>query len=81
MQMFLDWSWGDINAGDAGHGMFSRFHILSLVLMIAFTVAICKLWGTKHNPKTDRVIVSVFAVLLVWKTANLAWKAVDKKKK
>ena len=65
MQFFLDWTWGDINAGDVGPGMFSWFHILSLVLMVIFTVAICKIWGTKHDPKTDRVVVGVFAVLLV----------------
>ena len=65
MQLFLDWTWGDINAGDVGPGMFSWFHILSLVLMVIFTVAICKIWGTKHDPKTDRVVVGVFAVLLV----------------
>ena len=64
MQFFLDWTWGDINAGDVGPGMFSWFHILSLVLMVIFTVAICKIWGTKHDPKTDRVVVGVFAVLL-----------------
>lgn len=65
MQFFLDWTWGDINAGDVGPGMFSWFHILSLVLMVIFTVAICKIWGTKHDPKTDRVVVGVFAVMLV----------------
>ena len=64
MQVFLAWTWGDINAGDVGPGMFSWFHILSLVLMVVFTVAICKIWGTKYDPKADRIVVSVFAVLL-----------------
>ncbi len=65
MSFFLDWTWGDINAGDVGPGMFSWFHILSLVLTMLLSVAVCKIWGTKHDPKTDRIVVSVFAVLLV----------------
>ena len=45
--------------------MFSWFHLLSLALMVLMTVAVCKIWGTKHDPKTDRVVVGVFAVLLI----------------
>ena len=64
MSVFLDMTWGDINNGDVGPGMFSWFHILSLVLMVAFTVALCLLVGRKHSDKTDRIVVGVFAVLL-----------------
>ena len=65
MSFFVDWTWGDINAGDVGPGMFSWFHILCLVLMVLSTVAVCKIWGVKHDPKTERRVVGVFAVLLV----------------
>ena len=64
MSVFLDMTWGDINNGDVGPGMFSWFHILSLVLMVAFTVALCLLVGRKHSDKTDRIVVGVFAALL-----------------
>ena len=65
MSFFLDWTWGSIDNGDVGPGMFSWFHILWLVLMVGFTVAICKIWGTKHDAKVERRVISVFAVLLV----------------
>lgn len=65
MQVFLDWTWGNIDNGDVGPGMFSWFHILCLVLMIAFTVALCLTLGRKHSPKMDRWVVGVFAVLLL----------------
>lgn len=65
MQMFLDWTWGDINSGDVGPGMFSWFHILCLALMIVFTVAVCLIFGRKHSEKMDRWVVGVFAVLLL----------------
>lgn len=65
MQVFLDWTWGDINNGDVGPGMFSWFHILSLVLMTAFTVILCRTLARKHSEKTDRRVVGVFAVLLL----------------
>ena len=65
MSIFIDWTWGDINAGDVGPGMFSWFHILCLALMVLLTVAVCKIWGTKHDPKVERRVVGVFAVLLV----------------
>ncbi len=65
MQMFLDWTWGDINAGDVGPGMFSWFHFLCLALMILFTVAMCLIFGRKHSAKVDRWVVGVFAILLL----------------
>ena len=65
MSIFIDWTWGDINAGDVGPGMFSWFHILCLALMVLLTVAVCKIWGTKHDHKVERRVVGVFAVLLV----------------
>ena len=65
MQMFLGWTWGDINAGDVGPGMFSWFHILCLALMIIFTTAVCLIFGRKHSEKMDRWMVGMFAVLLL----------------
>lgn len=65
MQFFIDWTWGNIDAGDVGPGMFSWFHILSLVLMVLFTVAVCKLFATKHSDSMDRKVIGVFAAALV----------------
>ena len=65
MAFFLDWTWGNIDNGDVGPGMFSWFHLLSLALMVLMTVAVCKIWGTKHDPKTERRVIGVFAALLV----------------
>lgn len=65
MQMFLDWTWGDINAGDVGPGMFSWFHILWLVIMTVFTVIMCLVFGKKHSAKVDRWVIGVFAVALL----------------
>lgn len=65
MQFFIDWTWGDIAAGEVGPGMFSWFHILCLVLMVLFTVVMCKLFASKHSPAMDRKVIGVFAVLLV----------------
>ena len=45
MSIFLDWTWGSIDNGDVGPGMFSWFHLLSLALMVLMTVAVCKIWG------------------------------------
>ena len=65
MSVLLDWTWGDINAGDVGPGMFSWFHILWLVLMVVFCVVLCKLFAKKHDPKTDRIVVGVLACTLL----------------
>lgn len=65
MQFFIDWTWGDIALDEVGPGMFSWFHILSLVLMVLMTIVVCKLFATKHNASTDRKVVGVFALILV----------------
>ena len=65
MQFLIDWTWGDISQEEVGPGMFSWFHILSLVLMVLFTVAVCKLFATRHSASTDRKVVGVFALILV----------------
>lgn len=65
MSVFLDWTWGDIDAGDVGPGMFSWFHILWLILMVAFCVIICKTLAVKHDPKIDRKVIGSFAVILL----------------
>ena len=38
MSIFIDWTWGDINNGDVGPGMFSWFHLLWLAIMIISSV-------------------------------------------
>ena len=65
MSVFLDWTWGDIDAGDVGPGMFSWFHFLWLGIMVVFCVAMCLLFARKHDPKIDRRVIGCFAVLLV----------------
>ena len=65
MSVFLDWTWGDINAGDVGPGMFSWFHILWLVIMVVLCVAVSMLFARKHDDRTDRKVIGCFAVLLV----------------
>ena len=65
MSVFLDWTWGSIDAGDVGPGMFSWFHILWLVLMVVFCVVLCKLFAKKHDPKTDKKVVGALAVTLL----------------
>jgi uncharacterized membrane protein YwaF len=65
MSFFIDWTWGDINAGDVGPGMFSWFHILSLVIMIIACIILCMTIAKKHNPKYDRIIVSIFSIILL----------------
>ena len=65
MSFFIDWTWGNINAGDVGPGMFSWFHILWLALMVVFTWAVCKKYALRHDPVTDRKVIGTFAALLV----------------
>ena len=65
MDFFLNMTWGDINNGDVGPGMFSWFHILWLVIMIAGSVIIALTVGKKHNPKCDWVVIAVFSAILV----------------
>lgn len=65
MSVFLDWTWGDIDAGDVGPGMFSWFHFLWLGIMVLFCVALAVLFGRKHDAKTDRKVVGVLAGTLL----------------
>ncbi len=64
MEKWLDWTWGDINAGDVGPGMFSWFHFLWLGIMVVLCAAVCLIWGRKHSAKTDRIVIGVFSILL-----------------
>ncbi len=66
MEAWLDWTWGDINNGDVGPGMFSWFHFLWLGLMVLLCVAVCKLWAKKHDDRTDRIVIGVFAMLMLF---------------
>jgi uncharacterized membrane protein YwaF len=64
VSIFIDWTWGDINNGDVGPGMFSWFHILWLGIMIIASVVMALTVAKKHSPKCDHIVISVFAVML-----------------
>lgn len=64
MSIFIDWTWGDINNGDVGPGMFSWFHILWLGIMIIASVVMALTVAKKHSSKCDHIVISVFAVML-----------------
>lgn len=65
MKKMLEWTWGDINNGDVGPGMFSWFHLLWLAIMVIACVVMGLTVARKHSPKADRITVSVFAVILI----------------
>ncbi len=65
MVLFLDWTWGDINNGDVGPGMFSWFHILWLVIMAVAAVVICCTVARRHDPKRDRIVIGIFSLILL----------------
>jgi uncharacterized membrane protein YwaF len=65
MSKFIDWTWGDINNGDVGPGMFSWFHILSLVIMTVACIVVCLTVAKKHKPKADRIVISICAFILL----------------
>lgn len=65
MDFFVEMTWGDINNGDIGPGMFSWFHILWLGIMIAGSIIISATVGKKHNPKYDWIVIAVFSVILI----------------
>lgn len=65
MSQFIDWTWGDINNGDVGPGMFSWFHILSLVVMAVVGIIVCLTVAKKHNSKCDRIVVGICAFMLL----------------
>ena len=65
MEKFIEWTWGDINNGDVGPGMFSWFHFMWLAIMIAGCIAIALTVAKKHNPKYDRIVIGIASVLLV----------------
>jgi uncharacterized membrane protein YwaF len=64
MKAFIEWTWGDINNGDVGPGMFSWFHLLWLGIMVVASVIMALTVAKKHSEKTDRIVVSVFSVIL-----------------
>ena len=65
MSFFIDWTWGDINNGDIGPGMFSGFHIIWLLIMVAACVILGLTLAKRHSSRCDRITVGVFAFLLV----------------
>lgn len=65
MDLFLEMTWGDINNGDVGPGMFSWFHLLWLAIMIVGSIILAITVGKKHNPKYDRIVIAVFSAILI----------------
>ena len=65
MSIFIDWTWGDINNGDVGPGMFSWFHLLWLAIMIISSVIMAKTVAKKHSPKYDQIVVLIFSIILI----------------
>lgn len=66
MSIFIDWTWGDINNGDVGPGMFSWFHLLWLAIMIISSVIMAKTVAKKHSPKYDQIVVLIFSIILIF---------------
>ena len=58
MQMFIDMTWGDINNGDVGPGMFSWFHLLWLAITLVATIIVCVKVALKQNPKNKVLFFS-----------------------
>ena len=65
MDFFIEMTWGDINNGDVGPGMFSWFHFLWIGIMIVGSIVLSLTVGRKHNPKYDWIVLAVFSVILV----------------
>lgn len=65
MQAMIDLTWGDINNGDVGPGIFSWFHLLWIGIMIAAAVILSLTVARKHSAKADRITVGVFSVILI----------------
>ncbi len=65
MEFFVNWLWGDSYPDGIGPGMFSWFHLLWLGIMVVFTWAVCHFLGRKHSERMDRIVIGVFAVVLV----------------
>ena len=65
MKAMIDWTWGDINNGDVGPGAYSWFHLLWIGIMIIACIAIGLTVARKHSRKADRIVISVFSVILL----------------
>jgi hypothetical protein len=65
MKSMLDWTWGDIANGDVGPGPFSGFHLLWIGIMILACVVLSLTVARKHSAKADRIVIAVFALILV----------------
>ena len=65
MSFFVDWTWGSIDNGDVGPGMFSWFHFLWLGIMVASCVVMSLAFARKHDPKTDRRVITALAITLL----------------
>ena len=51
MDFFINMTWGDINNGDVGPGMFSWFHLLWVGIMIAGCIALGLTVAKKQSTK------------------------------
>ncbi len=65
MKSMLDWTWGEIANGDVGPGPFSGFHLLWIGIMILACIVMGMTVARKHSAKADRIVISVFALILV----------------
>ena len=65
MTTMLDWTWGDINNGDVGPGAYSPFHLLWIGITILAAIAIALTVARKHSQKADRIVISVFSIILI----------------
>lgn len=65
MSKLLEWTWGDINNGDVGPGMFSWFHLLWLGILVVAAIVLALTVAKKHSSKYDRIVIGVFAIILV----------------
>lgn len=65
MKSMIEWTWGDINAGDVGPGPYSPFHLLWIAAMIVACIVLGLTVARKHSSRADRIVISVCAAILV----------------
>ena len=64
MEKIIDWTWGEMGV-DVGPGAYSWFHLLWIAIMVAACVAVSLTVARKHSAKTDRIMVSIFSLILI----------------
>ncbi len=61
----LDNTWQEAIGQEIGPGMFSGFHLLWLGIMVVLSVAFALILGRRHKDLLDRIVIGVFALILV----------------